>query len=171
MLLLLIVIIVISVSFFDQQTGTLLQISLYFCLIQTDEFMMPMPIQVEQSTHSLSNLSSIIAKLLRWTKVSEVKLVEGSNLVQKMRRLGQAFSDYRYNLNPRWDTVAITNSHIFYTASCTYNSLTSGTECKTFNNLISMPMINKPQTLAHKSNKSLILDLIITQIIDVYGSI
>ena len=53
--------------------------------------MRPVPIQVEHSTPSLPNLSSILPRMLSRMEVGPVTLGEAPNFVQEMRR--KTFSD------------------------------------------------------------------------------
>ena len=62
--------------------------------LSTGEFMRPVRTQVGHSTPSLSNLSSILPRMLRRMEVGPVTLGETPNFVQEMRRIGQAFSEY-----------------------------------------------------------------------------
>ena len=65
--------------------------------LSTGEYMRPVRTQVGQSTPSLSNLSSILPRMLRRMEVSPVALGEAPNLVQEMRRIGQTFFEaYNY---------------------------------------------------------------------------
>ena len=57
--------------------------------LSTGEFMRPVRTQVGHSTPSLSNLSRILPRMLRRMEVGPVKLGEAPNFVQEMRCIGQ----------------------------------------------------------------------------------
>ena len=74
--------------------------------------------------------------------------------------LGKCLGDEGKFKSPKEDTVPITSSHIFDTASNSHKSLTTDTDLNTNNNQINGLITFKPKTLplAHTSNQSLILD-------------
>ena len=118
--------------------------------------------QVGHSTPYLSNLSSILPRMLRRTEVGPVKLGKAPNFVQEMMRIGQAFSEYncmrrhqlKFGYGPKYPSleVVVRPDEPGTAPNSYYKTLKTGTDTQTYLNKLSAenPTPNENKTNAFK---------------------